>query len=270
MSDDLDAASIGAALRGRFGAPLTFVDVLPSTNDLAMRRLLEDDVPEGALVVADHQTGGRGRRGREWWSEPGKLLQFSLVLRPQLAPESLGLLTTALGVACAAGIETATGLACDLRWPNDVTAGGLKLAGILVESVLGGQSAPVRAVAGLGVNVHWRAGEIPHALSGRATSVRAELDRRGSSEMPRRAEMLAEILARFESLYGSLGRDESVVELACARSEVIGRRVVVAYPDGRSLEATAVGITSSGALQIELDGEVRAISVGEIARLDPR
>ncbi|MFP5351825.1 MAG: biotin--[acetyl-CoA-carboxylase] ligase, partial [Actinomycetota bacterium] len=106
---DLSQATVEESLGGAFGSPLRFCEEIGSTNTEALA-WAKQGAPEGALVVTNHQTQGRGRWGRSWSSAPGKLLQFSLVLRPAMEPGHLGLVTTALGVACAQAIEALCGL----------------------------------------------------------------------------------------------------------------------------------------------------------------
>ncbi|MDQ3646895.1 MAG: biotin--[acetyl-CoA-carboxylase] ligase [Actinomycetota bacterium] len=266
MEDDLSEASIRRALTGRFGAPLRCLDEVGSTNTVALRWAAEEGAPEGALVVTEHQTEGRGRWGRRWLSQPGKLLQFSLILSPDLAGDDVGLLTTALGVACARGIETCTGLAARVKWPNDVTIGGRKVSGILVESVLSG-GAIQTAVAGVGINVRWDQDEIPPDIAARATSIDRELGSSGGAP-PRRAELLGAILAALEELY-PFGDPDAVIREALTRSDVIGTKVSIRYPGGGTVSGRAVGLAPSGALRLEVDGEVREIKVGEVEHTAP-
>src|SRR5919109_1429219 len=133
--NDLSRARLDRLLTGRFGKPYMLHATTGSTNDDALAWAARG-APEGALVAAEHQTAGRGRWDRRWLSRPGASLLFSVLLRPERPASALGLLTTAAGVAVAEGIEEACGLPCGLRWPNDVTAGGRKLAGVLVETRL--------------------------------------------------------------------------------------------------------------------------------------
>src|SRR5579871_1776842 len=113
--------------------------------------------PAGTIILADEQTAGRGRHGHAWHSEPQCGIYFSTVLQP--AP----LLTLALGLATIEAITRATGVACDLRWPNDVLIGAKKAAGILVELVDG------MAIGGIGINVNHSA--FPPELAPDATSL---------------------------------------------------------------------------------------------------
>lgn len=264
MADDLSAETIETALRGRLGRPLRYLDEIGSTNTEALA-WADSGAPEGALVVADHQTAGRGRWGRDWLSAPGSLLQFSLVLRPDLPADRVGLLTTALGIACAEVVETLAGIPTGIKWPNDVVVRGRKLAGILVESRLDGSRLST-AVAGMGINVGWTRAEVPDEIAERATSVAIE----SGAAPPSRSDLLAAILASFESVY-ELARDPAragrVIDRATDRSVVLGRAVTAAFADGSTIEGTALRLLDDGALELETDSGARPLHVAEITHL---
>ena len=256
---------VDGALRGSFGRPLRFFDEIGSTNTEALAWAAEG-APEGALVVANHQTEGRGRWGRRWFSKPGALLQFSLVLRPDLSLDRYGLLGTMFGVAVADSIESLAGLETRIKWPNDVTVGGRKLCGMLIESVTSGPEVAA-SVVGIGMNVDLRSDDLPPEIADTATSIATELV---GNEAPRAEQVLAEVLARAEDLYPLLQSDGGIatlLERAAARSEVIGRDVTIRFSDGRSLDGRALRLTRTGALELEVDGGREVINVGEIARL---
>lgn len=264
MAPDLDAASVEASLRGRFGRPFRYFDDIGSTNTEALEWAAEG-APEGALVVADHQTQGRGRWGRSWFSAPGALLQFSLILRPDMPLDNLGLLTTALGVACADVVEVVAGVPTNLKWPNDVQVRGRKLAGILVESRVTGSRIDA-AVAGIGINCAWDRSEAPEEIAERATSIASETGR----PSPARADLMARILASFESVYDAARdpeRSATVIDRATARSEILGRDVTVRHSDGRTVTGTAIRLLPNGALELDIDGRVESVHVAEIERL---
>ena len=265
MSDELGAAIIESRLTGGFGTPLRFYESIGSTNAEGLAWAAEG-APEGALLVTNHQTAGRGRWGRQWSSEPGRLLQFSLILRPQLAPDDAGLVTTALGVACAAAIDEITAVATRIKWPNDVTARGKKLAGILVESRTRDSSLDA-AVAGIGINVGWRREELPPDLAESATSVFIEAGR----DVPR-IDLLVAIVEGFERRYHALQEQEgrvALIEEATARSSLLGLNVRIRFAEGEGIEGRAIRIMENGALELDVDGESRAVSVGEIEQLRP-
>ena len=264
MATDLDDAAIEAALRGRFGRPFRYFGEIGSTNVEALG-WAEEDAPEGALVVADHQTAGRGRWGRGWLSSPGSLLQFSLVLHPRIPVNRAGLITTALGVACADVIEVLAGIPTGLKWPNDVIVRSRKIAGILVESRVSGEILET-AVAGIGINVGWGRADVPEEISERATSIAIESD----AAPPSRAELLGAILASFESVYELAcdpDRSPRVIDRATDRSEILGRTVTVSFADGSRVEGVAVRLLHDGALELDVDGETVPVHVAEITQV---
>jgi BirA family biotin operon repressor/biotin-[acetyl-CoA-carboxylase] ligase len=257
MPDDLDIVSLEGALRGAFAGPVRYIPSTGSTNADALA-WAADGAPEGAIVVTDYQSAGRGRWGRSWAAPAGTGLLFSLVLRP--SPEKVGLLTTLAGVACCGAIRDATGLDALLRWPNDVLVGSRKTAGILVETRVAGARVEV-AVVGVGVNVSTRADQWPPELAGTATSLAIEL-----GDPPGRIALLGGILGALESRY-SQWASESLIKEAAALSAVLGNHVRVLRGDGRSVEGLARGLTASGALEIESSDGTVAVESGEVQRL---
>jgi BirA family biotin operon repressor/biotin-[acetyl-CoA-carboxylase] ligase len=273
MVSDLSEQAVARAVSGRFGKPVRYLETVGSTNTVALD-WAGDGAPEGAIVVADHQTSGRGRWGRTWLSEPGRALLFSLLLRPRVPPDRLGLLTTALGVACAEGVESCAGIPTRLKWPNDVTASGRKLAGILVETRLRGPRVEA-AVAGVGMNVSWGSDELPAEIAADATSVAAERARGGLEGCPSRAELLAAVLRRAERWYPAV-IDPEVAEEVVARatelSDLLGRPVTVRAAAGRTVEGVAERLLPSGALELATESGPVALDAGEIkkVRFEPK
>ncbi|HEY1242095.1 MAG TPA: biotin--[acetyl-CoA-carboxylase] ligase [Bryobacteraceae bacterium] len=221
MSLDLDR--LRAAFRGR---SLEYYPTLDSTMTVAAAR------PLGTIVVADEQTSGRGRHGHSWHSEPGAGIYVSLVLQP--GP----VLTLALGLATAEAIATVTGLACDLRWPNDVMIGGRKVAGILVELVNG------LAIGGIGINVNQTA--FPSSLAHEATSLRLQ----AGSEFSRTAILMS--LVRAIETFQSFDKESILRLFTQASSYAAGRRVTVAQPEGK-VEGVTAGLDASGYLVLRRD-----------------
>ena len=185
VNDSLAPEAMVPRLRGRFGQPYEHVGSTPSTQ-----LLLAPDAPEGALVVAEEQTAGRGRLGRSWFAPAGTSLLCSLQLRPDTPPKRLPELTGIAARSCAEAIAALTGLEPALKFPNDVLVGERKVAGILAEAREG------RVVLGIGVNVNVPAGELPEHVDRPATSLLVETGR----ELDR-AELLAELLERLERRY---------------------------------------------------------------------
>lgn len=187
-------------------------------------------LPPGSVVLADEQTAGLGRHGHSWHSEPGTGIYCSLVLEPS------PVLTLALGLAAAEAIARSTGIACDLRWPNDLMLDGKKVAGILVQLV------DNRAIAGIGVNVNHTA----FATELEATSLRLHAGR----ELPREEIVIA--LLRAVPVYVSEDTETILRLFTHASSYAAGRRVRVRQPDG-TIEGVTAGLDASGFLIVRKD-----------------
>ena len=185
MTDPLSPEAVLPRLRGRFGRPYEHVRSTPSTQ-----LLLAPEAPQGALVVAEEQTAGRGRLGRRWLAPAGTSVLCSLQLRPSVPTERLPELTGVAARACADAINAVTGLEPTLKFPNDVLLDKRKVAGVLAEAREG------RVVLGIGINVNVPEDELPRDVGRPATSLLAETGR-----MTDRSELLAELLDRLERAY---------------------------------------------------------------------
>jgi BirA family transcriptional regulator, biotin operon repressor / biotin---[acetyl-CoA-carboxylase] ligase len=183
--DSLRPETVEPLLRGRFGRPYRFLERCESTQ-----RELPPDAPEGAVVVAEEQTAGRGRLGRPWFAAPGANLLFSINLRPTVETPRLPELSVVAGEACAEAIREVTGLNPAIKPPNDLLVGGRKLAGILAEA------REDRVVLGIGINVNVATEDLPRNVDREPTSLLFEL---GSPV--ERAPLLAAILLALERRY---------------------------------------------------------------------
>jgi BirA family biotin operon repressor/biotin-[acetyl-CoA-carboxylase] ligase len=261
VCDRIIPAELSARLRP--GGPWTDVvclDATDSTNTRAMA-MAEDGAPDGTVVVADQQTGGRGRLGRRWVSPPGRNIYVSLLLRPGVPNPEAPRLSLAAGIALAEATEAA-GVPCSLKWPNDLYLGGLKAAGILGEMASGAGNVR-HVVVGVGVNVNLREDEIPVELRGKATSLRIHAGR----TFPR-VELLARFLDAFAQRYREfLTGGFPAVHPGWARRDFLrGRRVLIRFPGGEAW-GTARGVDEEGALLFRRDGSdaVERVHSGEIA-----
>lgn len=226
---------------------LRYVAVTGSTNDdvLAMAR---EGANEGSVLVADHQTHGRGRGDRRWVNRRGRDLVFSLLLRPLIPPAHYGLLSAAAGVAVVRALTELTGTRFGLKWPNDVLApGGAgpalggKVAGILVEA----NTEACYAVIGIGVNL---LGEPPDLGAGRAA---ASVESAAGVALSRER-VAAAILTQLDGLYGQL-RDcgqRPIVDALVPHDVLRGHHVQLSTAAGR-VGGTAAGIDESGRLLIQ-------------------
>lgn len=258
LPDDFAESLGGAADRlGIFRSQVAWFPEASSTNDIAAA-MAGRGSREGLVVVANAQSAGRGRHGRSWASPPGAGLYVSALLRPP--PRALPMLTIAAGVAVTEGIEAATGLGTDLKWPNDVYAHGRKVAGVLTEASSSPEAGAIQhVVIGVGINVMPAA--YPPEISIRATNLEAELGRAVD-----RGLLLAEYLSRLSLRYRDLqeGRFEAVVSAWRARARsTLGRRVQ--WEDaGAPRDGVAMDIDDAGALVVQTAvGRVR-ITAGEV------
>lgn len=151
--DLLSPGELAGALAGRtVGAALLCLDTVDSTNNELKRRA--DTRPDGLAVLAQEQTGGRGRLGRSFVSPAGKGLYLSVLLRPQCVLADAGMLTAWTAVAVCRALERCCGVRAGIKWPNDIVLEGRKLCGILTELELEAETAALRhVIVGVGINV---------------------------------------------------------------------------------------------------------------------
>jgi BirA family biotin operon repressor/biotin-[acetyl-CoA-carboxylase] ligase len=238
------------------------VDSLGSTNAEVARRAVEG-APDGLVVVADHQTGGRGRLDRTWESPAGTSVTFSILLRPESPTRSWPWLPLLTGYAVDKALR-ASGLEAGVKWPNDVLVGDKKVAGILVERVET-PDGPA-AVVGVGINVSLTADELPVPT---ATSLELELGRPVD-----RTDVLVECLNAIREAVDAweLGGDDSGMRLHesyAAACVTVGQDVRVDLPDGSALEGRAVEIDPAGQLVVESGGKRSFVSAGDVVHVRP-
>ena len=225
--------------------------------------------PEGIVLVADHQTAGRGRLGRSWQAPPGSSLLVSVLLRPGLPPERTHLVTVAAGLAAADAVEEVARSRPGLKWPNDlvVEAQGRsrKLAGLLSEAVVVGADVTA-VVVGMGMNVRWPE-PLPADLEATATTATRVAGR--PVDVP---EVLEAYLRALERRYDALLGAGGVAVTAAAHRDAcvtLGQPVAVQLGDG-ALEGVAVDVDEDGHLVVDLDGGGRrSVAVGDVVHLRP-
>jgi BirA family biotin operon repressor/biotin-[acetyl-CoA-carboxylase] ligase len=239
------------------------VDAVESTNAEAARRAREG-APDGLVVVADHQTSGRGRLDRTWETPAGTAVTFSILLRPDAPTRSWPWLPLLTGYAVDKALQ-ASGLEAGVKWPNDVLVGDLKVAGILVERIETDEGPA--AIVGVGINVGQTRDELPVPT---ATSLEIELGRAVD-----RTDVLVEVLNTIREAVDAweMGGDKSgmrLMESYVAACVTIGRDVRVDLPDGSVLEGRAVDVDPSGKLVVEEggpDGRRRTVSAGDVVHV---
>jgi BirA family biotin operon repressor/biotin-[acetyl-CoA-carboxylase] ligase len=246
-----------------FTRTIHYVPVLESTNSFA-RELAEKGEAEGALVIAERQTRGRGRLERQWHSPSGVNLLFSVLFRPQFSLERVFSLTMLVASSAVDAIRETTGLNTLIKWPNDIYSNGKKMAGILAE-FYANHRAIEYVVVGTGINVNWDLRDQPE-LQHSATSVMNEAGYPFS-----RVVLLSCILETLEKNYRLLlkGNDAIIRDQWNRHSMVIGRDVLI-DPQGEKKRATVTGIDRNGALLIEEEcGRASSIVCGDVQVLFP-
>ncbi len=251
----LNVEAIAASLRdSAVGHRILYLPVATSTMDIA-RQEAERGAAEGTVVVAEEQTAGRGRFGRQWRSTPRQNLAFSVLLYPSRRTSTR--LSTMTPVAVLRGIRTVTGLTATLKWPNDVRLGEKKVCGILVEAAF--QDSQVRhAILGIGINVNLNPADDPQAGFA-ATSLAAELGKPVSRE-----ELLQAILTELGLAYTHLREWDRVWDDWRSSLETLGRQVQVRWGDNVE-EGVAEDVDSEGNLLLRrADGTLIALAAGEV------
>ncbi len=254
--DRLFPAEITHHLRTKFIAKkIYYFDSLPTTMDVAAQ-LGVKGCPNGTLVVAETQTKGKGRLGREWFSPKHKGIYASLVLRPQLPPNATPLLTLVCAVSICEAIKEATALDARIKWPNDILIHNKKLGGILTE--LNAETDRTHfVVIGFGLNIN---NDKKSLLAG-ATSLKEQL-----KDEINRASLLKKILLIIEENYLYLEKHGStlILEKWRAANITLGRRVRI-NSHHRILEGEAIDIDSDGALLLRNDsGLTQKVSSGDV------
>ena len=247
------------------GRPLTRLDVVETTGstntDLLARHSAGEDI-DGAVLIAEHQSAGRGRNGRAWSTPPRSQIALSVGIAARDVPTTAwGWVPLLTGVAVVDAVRATTGVDANLKWPNDVLVGEGKLAGILAEVAA---PDPV-IVVGLGLNVTLTAEEAPDP---RATS----LLMLGSTMLDRSAllgAVLAELTARIDRWRSAGGPDTTLVADYRRRSVTLGTRVRALLPGDREIIGVAADLDVSGQLSIDTGAQTVTVSAGDITHLRP-
>lgn len=271
--DDLDRPPLDAnTLTSRLVRPGTWwrsITVLASTEstnaDLAARA--RQDAPEGTAIVADHQDAGRGRLGRAWAFPERSGIALSMLVRPDTVPaERWPWLPLLSGIAVHEAVSEATGVATELKWPNDVLVDGRKLAGILVERV----ETPTgpAAIVGVGLNVSLSAAELPVDT---ATSLAIE-----GATTTDRSVLVRALMRAFEPVYRAWAAaegdsSEGMLDSYVRRCATVGQEVDVQLPDGSRLSGAAEAVDSAGRLIVaDARGERHALNAGDVVHVRPQ
>ena len=216
---------------------------------------------EGLVVIAEHQTSGRGRLGRQWESPPRAGVMLSALLRPTPDVAQWGLIPLLAGLAAVEAVSAVAYVDAALKWPNDVLVDELKLGGLLVELV--GDA----AVVGIGLNVSTRQDELPIATATSLLVAGGTTDRE-----PLVKELLRALARRYLIWQEAGGSPASVIPAYRERCETIGAQVELALPGGAVVRGTAVDVDDVGRLVVAdaVTGDTRAWLVGDVTHVRKR
>lgn len=243
----------------RFGSEISYFTSVASTSNEA-KRWAADGAPEGAIVITEEQTGGRGRMSRGWFSPSMQGIWFSLVLRPPFAPQEAPKCTLLAAVAICRALRDCGGIDCGIKWPNDILCNGRKLVGILTE-----MSAEMDAInyviVGMGINVNIAREVFPEELRDLATSMAIETEKPVS-----RLELFVTVLAELEKWYDRARQEgfAPVFDEWRRLSVTLGKQVSVVAPDG-SFVGMALDIDADGALLVKTDTGTERVLAGDVS-----
>ena len=252
VRDRIDTDRFGQALRG--------FETIGSTNAEAVD-WARHGAPDGAVVLTEYQSEGRGRHGRSWTAQKGQNLMFSVVLRPRLSPDRLGLLTIAASVAVAEAVDSfVSPHRAALKWPNDVLLEERKTCGMLLESSFSESEAADAVVLGIGLNVNQT--DFPPALADTATSLRLTTGR----PVPR-APLLARLLSTLEHRTDAVqSGDADTVRAAFEdRLASVHESITLRFAGtDRTVSGRVQGLTDTGALRLDTDDGPETVHAGEV------
>ena len=237
---------------------IQYFDTIDSTNTRA-KQLARSGAPEGTLVIADHQSGGRGRLGRSFSSPAGMGIYLSLILRPACLPEDLMHLTCAAGVAASRAVESITGIAPGIKWTNDLVLGKHKVGGILTEISVDPATRKIAwAVIGIGINCCQKPLDFPPEIRDVACSL--DLD------SARRPELIAALIHSLHQMNTQLLTHRSALMAEFTRRCItIGSEISILQAD-TVRHGTALGVDGSGGLLVVYpDGKTETVQSGEVS-----
>ena len=242
----------------KLGSRIQLLETIDSTNTYLKQQDLSN-MQEGFVVLADEQTGGRGRLNRFFFSPKHSGVYLSVLLKPNLPPEKSRLLTICAAVAVSNALHKVCGVISQIKWVNDIFVGGKKICGILTEASLSAEMQSLDyVIVGIGINT----GEIPEEIEDIATSVLEVTGEKGF-----RNKLVAEILNQLEKVYFAYllaGKESEILSAYSEKLIYINEKVLVKMYD-ETFAAIVLGIDDTGSLIVENDeGQVLHINTGEI------
>ncbi|SHO54073.1 biotin--[acetyl-CoA-carboxylase] ligase [Anaerocolumna xylanovorans] len=262
--DKIDTAYLEEMLKTKsLGRKILLFEQLDSTNTQAKRLIkgeTEEKARHGLLILAEEQTSGRGRLGRDWSSPKRGGIWMSFILRPKLPAESCPMLTLVAAIAVNDTIRRVSGLDSFIKWPNDIVISGKKTCGILTEAT-GLLSEEPNIILGIGINANRK--DFPEELSSSATSLSLE-----KGKDINRSLLIAEICNSLEKYYEEFTEQGDLTQLKAEYEKYLinrGKQVRVLAKEGE-YAGTALGINEQGALLVETkEKEITTVVSGEVS-----
>ncbi|MBQ6006276.1 MAG: biotin--[Selenomonadaceae bacterium] len=242
------------------GLEMEYKPSIDSTNQLA-KKLAYHGAADGTIVVAEEQTGGKGRLDRKFFSPRGKGIWFSVILRPNLLPKDAPKCTLMAAVAVAEAMKRFN-LKAEIKWPNDIMHDGRKLVGILTEMT--GEIGKISyIVIGVGINVNIKRKEFPKDLR----DVAASLSELTGDEISR-VKLFRAVLEEFDKLYCKINKSgfDEILKLWRKYNITLGKNIrVISASDGKSFTGKAIDLNADGALIVETKSGLKAVYAGDVS-----
>lgn len=257
--DLLDEAYIVRELEEKYALPCTVMTEIDSTNSYLLRALQVGSLPSGLSVVAEAQTAGRGRRGRQWVSPFAKNLYFSVNWNFQSGMSCIEGLSLVVGISIAEALREIGLQDVSVKWPNDIVVANKKLAGILLE-VMGDPTGLCHVVIGVGLNVYMRAGQIS-GIDQEWTALQQLLDLK-----IKRSEMFVRLMHHLVNNLKKFERDGFAAFISAWDSydAYRGQEVCILLGD-RVVIGVASGVSNTGELLVSNDAGIQSFSSGEVS-----
>lgn len=240
---------------------LLWFPTIDSTNTRA-KALAAQGAPHGTVLIADHQTGGRGRMGRSFHSPAGTGIYLSVILRPDCMPQELMHLTCAAAVAGCEAVEASCGIRPGIKWTNDLVCGSRKIAGILTELGISSQGRVDYAIIGIGINCCQKETDFPEDIRHMAGSLHSV-----TGDFIDRAKVAAALTdALYRMDQGLLRNKEAMMNRYRKDCITLGKTISVVKADGIIRHGNAVDIDIDGGLVVSFsDGKTETVSSGEVS-----
>ncbi|MGH2705418.1 MAG: biotin--[acetyl-CoA-carboxylase] ligase [Actinomycetota bacterium] len=260
QSEDFAAAFEAALTTKVLGHPVRHFPFSVTAESLALQWARQEKVNEGACVVVDREMAPRQRKGAPWTGFATDALSCSVVLRPGVPPEGEGLMWMLACLGGASGIENATGIETQIKWPDDILAGGRKIGGVKVDALLGPGEIMI-AVMTFRINLNVDEQAFPEALRDVATSVLLETGKAMSRE-----EALDGVLGGLEHWYGQDVPD--LLEAYRSRCETVGRQVRARLLPKGEVMGKVSAVSDFGTLLVDVGGRPTPVGIDQLRKLE--